>query len=159
MKGRSERERGADGEHEPGRVVAGGGEHVVQQPAVQAAVSVRERVDVHEAEGERRGRDHGVHAAGDRPAGVVEDAGDEVGEVLGAGAHVIGDRLPGLAVVGADEAALSPQAQRDEAGVPDHEALETLELGHVERAKARLPDGLRPAGGSAARGPLALDRE
>ncbi len=152
-------DHGTDREYEPRRAVLRLRQHVVNQPAVQPAVAILERMHVHEAERHRRGRDDRVHPAGNRQRSIVGHSREERRQVLGTGADVIRERLARVPVVLADKASLHSQSQLHEPVVPDHDPLQPLQLGDAQRNRTRLRDHLPPAARPLPRRLLAFDVE
>lgn len=141
---------------DPGGIEAPLRQDVMDQIAMQPAVPVREGVDVHEAEGQDGGRDHGVERLG----GVAvegDQAVDQARQVVRAGADVIGKGPARVPVVIADEAALVAKAQPDEALVADDDPLQTQQLLPVDGTSTGLADGAAPALDAVLRRPFALD--
>lgn len=116
----------------------------MDQIAVQSTVSVLERVDVDEAEGESRGGEDRIEALC-RAAVARGQAVDQRGQIFMSGADMIGDRCAGHAIMLADEAALDAQAEMNEARVADDNALQPLQFGAVYRPTAGFADHLAPA--------------
>ena len=96
---------------------------MVDQVAVQAAVSVRERVDIDEAKGERRGCQDRIEMRRSRAVECHQTV-DQGLQILRAGADMVGQRHARVAIVLADKAAFVAQSQPHEAGVADDDALQ-----------------------------------
>lgn len=153
-------DRGADRKHEPGRIVVSRGQCMVEKPAVDAAVPVHKGVDVDEAKGHGGRSNDGIKATIQGPFSLSDKTRQQAFDVFMAGADVIGQRIPGLAIMDADEAALGSQAEPDKAGIlADDDALKAFELGDRERVRPCLRDCLPPAGRACSGGAFALDGE
>ena len=110
---------------------------------MEAPVAVLERVDIDEAEGEAGGGQNRVEPRGDVAVERFEP-GDQRRQVFMPSADVIGQGGAGRAVMLANEATVLPQAQMDEAGIADDDALQAFEFCPVDRMAPGFTDDLAP---------------
>ncbi|MCY1547857.1 hypothetical protein D9M68_839370 [compost metagenome] len=131
---------------------------MMDQIAVQSAVSVLERVDVDEAEVEGCGGENRIEVLC-RAAVEGSQAVDQRRQIFVSGADMIGDRCARQPIMLADEATLGAQAEMDEARVADDDALQPLQFGAVYRPAAGFTDHLAPALDAILRRIFSLDLE
>ena len=138
------------------RAIAAPRKNVMDEVAMNAPVTVLKRMNIDKPEGKHCGGDHGVQPFLGAP--VKRDHSLHKGrKVLRARADMVGDRGVCVAVVFADEAAFSAQAQAHEPLVADDDALEPQEFVERERRASGLADRPAPALNATLRRSFAFD--
>ena len=96
----------------------------MNQVAVQPAVPVLERMDIGKAEGQHRCGYNRIELLGGFPV-ESNHALHQPHQIIRPRADVVGDWHTRVAVMFTDKASLCPHTQMDEAGITDHDALQT----------------------------------
>ncbi len=132
------------GEDEPGRGKAGRREYMVDEPAVDASVTIFEWMDVDEPECSGGGGGDRVHAACSSACVEGDQAAHQGVEVFRSRADMIRNGCLRVPIVFADEAAFRSQTEPDKPVVTDDLALKCLELLDREPGRSSFHDCLSP---------------
>jgi hypothetical protein len=131
----------------------------VDQPAMQATISVDKGMNVNEAEGENRRSDDGIGATTRRAVIERDHAFDKGGKVFCPCANVVGKGFACRSIAFPHKPTLRPQTQRNKPCIPNDDSLETLQFFAGELNLAGLGDGLTPSGDALSWRMLSFDCE
>ena len=139
------------------RVVPCTGQHVMNQPAMKAAVPIFEGMDVYEPERQNSRRYDGIDGRLFCPPTILDRPPHQIGQVVRTCTDMFRNRITRPPVAIADPPALGPEPEFDESRVTDHEFLQAHQLIDRKVSLASLADRLAPTKPSIRRWVLAFD--